>query len=76
MEKFCFVRCLSITTGKYKKRQKIYFVQRSRVCDVLWSVAEQNMGEATAGSVTAYTLLSDVIKSFCFAKQNIIGGYF
>ena len=27
-------------------------------------------------AVTRYTLLSDVIKSFCFAKQNIIWGYF
>jgi len=28
--------------------------------------------EALERAVTGYSLLSDVIKSFCFAKQNII----
>jgi len=50
---------------------------RSRISDVLRSEAEQNMGGGFCiKAVTRYTLLSDVIKSFCFAKQNIIWGYF
>ena len=50
---------------------------RSRISDVLRSEAEQNMGGGFCiKAVTRYTLLSDVIKSFCFAKQNIILGLF
>jgi hypothetical protein len=37
---------------------------------------KKNLGVGFLKTETVYLLLSDVIKSFCFAKQNIVWGYF
>ncbi|TRZ78678.1 hypothetical protein D4R87_00065 [bacterium] len=55
------------------RQNKINFVQRFCISDVLWSVAEQNMGGGFCiKAVTRYTLLADVFLFFFPTAVGIV----
>lgn len=70
-------RVFNIPNGKYEVQAASLNQLRSRISDVLRSIAEQNMGVATSGSETRYTLLYDVILKFIiFGKRKSSVGYY